>query len=178
MKTRSYIVSAMLACVLAGGSMMGCASTQPPPGTYTPAVTKTFQADELIKALDAVVVTAKNFNATTGTLHLSDANTKLVIDSSEIVGAGLYAWGQGATTLAALKIAIDSAQLTPGRLTIARLAIDKAITDHGAGASALYIVKDVYATLRATVAVDSGKNPTLAVALDAVDAVIAVIPIQ
>ena len=173
------LLTILLACALGLGTMTGCAlNPQPPAGTYSAAGTKAFNADQLLKDLSAVGQTARNLNATTGTEHLTDKDTAMVRDASLIAAAGLNAWGTGATTLGAFKASLDAAPLPAGLPTTIRAAVDQAITDHGAGASTLYVVVDVYKTLRANISVDGAKNPKLAAVLGAVDAGIAAIPIQ
>jgi hypothetical protein len=162
--------------------LSGCATVSPPAGTYTPAVTQTYQADQLIKDLAAIGQTARNLNATTGAEHLSDLNTSRIRDFSLIAGAGVNAWGNGATTLAAAAAGLDSAALPTGVLSVARAAFVRAIAAHGAGASALYIVIDVYQSLRRPppegITIDAVKNPTLLAVLNAIDADIAALPVH
>lgn len=171
----------LFAILLAGTAAPGCASGRPPAGTYAPDVTRTFNADQLTKDLIAAGQTARNLNATAGAEHLSDQDTVYIRDFSLISGAALYAWGQGATTLQAASAALDTlpaGYLPPAYLVPARAAFDKAVADHGAGASALFVVVDIYKTLRANVSVDATKNPKLTALLGSIDAGIAAIPIQ
>lgn len=179
---RKLIPAIFLACALGLGSatMPACASA-PPAGTYTPEVTRTFNADQLTKDLIAAGQTARNLNATSGAEHLSDQDTVYIRDFSLIAGASLYAWGQGATTLVSAKAALDTlpaGYLPAAYLVPARAAFDRAITDHGAGASALTVVVDIYKTLRVNVSIDATKNPKLTALLGSIDAGIAAIPIQ
>lgn len=92
----------VLACALAGAaalSMPSCASLQPPPGTYDAPTLRTRNADEAVKALQALSDTAINMNAAKGAAHLSDLNTSFVRDFVLSAGAGLAAWGNGTGTL-------------------------------------------------------------------------------
>lgn len=91
--------SLVLALVLALGSY-GCASVQPPAGTYTTAGLKAFNGDETLKALTALSQTAVNLNATTGREHLTDRDTALVRDFALSAGDGVLAYSQGRGTLA------------------------------------------------------------------------------
>lgn len=180
-------IGAVILAVVLGGAMLGAAvftsacASAPPAGTYSPVVTKAYNADQLVKDLIALGQTARNLNAVSGQEHLTDRDTAYIRDGSLIAGAGLYAYGQGATTLLTAKAALDT--LPPGYLpaqylTPARAAFDQAIIDHGAGASALYVVVDVYKTLRKNISVSATTNPKLTLVLGAVDAGIAAIPLQ
>lgn len=152
----------------------GCA-TNPPPGTYSPGGQRAYDATQLLKDVDAVGATARNLNALQGADHLSDKDTGIVRDVCLVVAAGLNAWGSGAATLSAFKVSLDTLQLpAASALALARSAVDQAIVDHGASASVLYIVVDVYHTLRSKITV----GPKLAVVLGVVDAGIAQIPLS
>lgn len=181
---RRTLIGTTLGAILLGCALFvtvpGCALKAPPAGTYTSAGDRAWKADQLLKDLQAAGQTARNLNgiALPNKEHLSDKDTALVRDFSLIAGAGLNAWGSGATTLAAARASIDTANLPPGLLSAARAAFDQAVTDHGAGAGTLFIVIDVYKSLRANISVDAVKNPKLAVVLGALDASIAAIPPQ
>lgn len=90
----------LLALVLGAATLPACAVTRPPPGTYTEAGLKAFDADQLLKDLTALSSTAINLNAEKGKLHLKDRDTALIRDFTLSAGAGLVAYGQGQGTLA------------------------------------------------------------------------------
>jgi hypothetical protein len=169
----------LLACLPLATMNASCASGgMPPPGTYDAAGTKAFKADQLLKDVRAAGQTARNLNAVSGAGHLSDLDTAHIRDFSLVAGAGLNAWGSGATTLNAARASIDAANLPPGNATTLRAAFDQAVIDHGGGASTLTIVIDVYKVLRARISVSASQNPKLTAILGAVDAGIASIPAQ
>ena len=76
---------------------------QPPAGTYSAQGTKAFNADQILKDLQALSETAINLNATSGAEHLSDANTRIVRDLTLTTGAAVNSYGTGATTLDTIK---------------------------------------------------------------------------
>lgn len=156
-------------------AMTACSHLNPPAGTYTPAVTQTYQADVLIKDLDALGQTARNLNAlpTTDKEHLSDLTTSKVRDVSLIMGAGINAYGNGATTLQGLKTSLDSITLAPGLLTAARMAVDQAILEHGAQANTMLFVKDVFTSFMNGLPPTTITNKSLAAALAAVQGALA-----
>lgn len=93
----------LLACLLASTAAVstpGCAATQPPAGTYSATGLKAFNADQLLKDIEALSETARNLNAATGQLHLKDVDTALVRDFALSAGAGLQAYANGNGTLA------------------------------------------------------------------------------
>jgi hypothetical protein len=108
-----------LILVLALAGLPACASAPP---TYSTAGQKAFNADQLLKDIDALGQTARNLNATTGTLHLSDRDTAYVRDFSVSASAGLLAYGQGQGTLAVVVAAYHNLQ---GQLSADAKANDK-----------------------------------------------------
>lgn len=98
---------------------IGCASAPP---NLTPVGQKAFNADQLLKDIDALGQTARNLNATTGQLHLSDRDTAYVRDFSISASAGILAYGQGAGTLAIVVTAYHNLQ---GQLSADAKANDK-----------------------------------------------------
>jgi hypothetical protein len=167
----------LLVALLAGWTMPGCASA-PPKGTYTAAGEHAWTAHQLLRDLTAVSQTAINLNATTGRLHLHDSDTALVRDFTLIAGAGLNAWGSGASTLEAARASADIAQLPAGVASAARAAFDQAVIDHGAGASTLVLVIDSYKAFRAKLSIDASQNPKLSALLAAIDAEISAMPVS
>ena len=97
----------MLALVL---TLAGCGGVvvQPPPGTYDAATSRHYSADQLITAIDAVVQTAGNLNATTGKLHLSDLDTSIVLKSAGAMSAAVQSYATGSSTAASVRTAIDA----------------------------------------------------------------------
>jgi hypothetical protein len=96
--------AALTVAVLAVAGLQACAvHQQPPAGTYSPAGTRAFNADQLLRDLQAVSQTAINLNAQTGKLHLSDADTALVRDFALSAGAALASYGTGGSTLAQIR---------------------------------------------------------------------------
>lgn len=85
-------------------SLPGCAS-HPPAGTYSDVGLKAFDADQLLKDVQALSQTAINLNATTGKLHLSDIDTAFVRDFALGAGAGLQAYANGNGSLSVVAVA-------------------------------------------------------------------------
>lgn len=162
------LAAIVLAIGLVAGASAGCASARPPAGTYTQPVQHAWDATEALHALTALAQTAKNLNAQSGQLHLSDRNTAYVRDNSLLVGAFLNAYGEGATTLGAVGVAIDRLQLPPGVGLAVRNALSRAIVDHGAGASVLVLVRESYGAFTSGLAIDASQHPKLVAVLQAV----------
>lgn len=99
----------LLACVLGAGafSLPACAATQPPAGTYSDVGLKAFNADQLLKDVQALSETAINLNAMQGKEHLKDRDTALVRDFALSAGAGLLAYGNGQGSLGVVVAAFD-----------------------------------------------------------------------
>lgn len=108
-----------LVLVLCLSTLVGCAKAPP---NLTPAGQKAFNADELTKDITALWETAKNLNATTGKLHLSDRDTAYIRDFSLAAGSALLAYGQGAGKLAIVATAYHNLQ---GQLSIDAKANDR-----------------------------------------------------
>lgn len=120
--TKRFVGPAVLlfACVLAGAGLPACASA-PPAGTYSDTGLKTFNADQVLKNVQALSETAINLNAQTGPLHLSDRDTALVRDFALSAGAGLQSYANGSGTLVIVSKAYHE--------LIARLSVDAKVND-------------------------------------------------
>ncbi len=96
-----------------------CASAPP---NYSTAGAKAYNADQLLRDIDALGQTARNLNAETGKLHLSDRDTAYIRDFSLSASAGILAYGQGSGTLAIVVAAYHNLQ---GQLSADAKANDK-----------------------------------------------------
>lgn len=110
-----------LVLALCLASTLGCASA-PPAGTYSDTGLKTFNADQVMKDVQALSETAINLNATTGKTHLSDRDTALIRDFALSAGAGLQSYASGSGTLSI--VATSYHQL------IAKLSTDAKLNDN------------------------------------------------
>jgi hypothetical protein len=168
-RLRSLVV--IIALTTASASQLAC--TPQAQIATTPDAARAQKASSILKVLTAFATTAQNLNAQQGQLHLTDKVTADVKTYTLLSGVFVNAWGSGATTLAAAKTSLDSAQLDAATLQAARAAIDKAIVDHTAGASTLVVVVDAYTAFRASLPVDA--SSLLASALTIVDGVMSVL---
>jgi hypothetical protein len=150
---------------------------QPPPGTYTPAVTRTYNADQFMKDLNALSQTARNLNATKGKEHLSDLDTQYVKDFTLAAGAGLLAYGQGATTIATARAMLDTFNLPPGDLATVRAIFDQDVTKLGSNNTVLVLVRDAWQVLKGKVSINFGSNTALSTILSLIDAQVEALPI-
>jgi hypothetical protein len=168
----------LLACVLAGAAFTIPACVKTPPN-LSPAAAMAFKADQLLKDLQAASATAISLNAIQGKLHLSDKDTAIVRQFALVAGAGLNAYGTGATTLNAARLSVDSLALPqPGAATAVRAAFDQAVADHGAGASVLQVVRDAYGAFLGGLSIDGKKHPELVAVLETIGFAINAIPAQ
>lgn len=97
----------LIVLVLCLASITGCASAPP---SYSAQGAKAFNADQLLKDINALSETARNLNATTGKLHLSDRDTAYVRDFSLSAGAAILAYGQGSGKLGIVVTAYHNLQ--------------------------------------------------------------------
>lgn len=98
---RRRIGLTLAACALLTATVLsagGCASNQPPAGTYTQPVLNQYNATPLKQAILALSQTAITMNAATGATHLSDANTMLVRDFALQASASIDAWVAGSSS--------------------------------------------------------------------------------
>jgi len=108
-----------LVLVVCLAALPACASAPP---NYSAQGVKAFNADQLLKDIDALGQTARNLNAETGKLHLSDRDTAYIRDFSLSAGAALQAYGQGSGTLG---IVITAYHHLQGQLSADAKANDK-----------------------------------------------------
>lgn len=97
----------LCALVTAGVSTAAC-PPKPPAGTYSPTGTRAAAADQGLKDLTAVSQTAINLNATTGRLHLSDRDTRLVRDAVLAIGTALDQYAKGTSTAVQVRAGLDT----------------------------------------------------------------------
>jgi hypothetical protein len=119
---KRFIGTAVLVVALASAAFMlpACASA-PPAGTYSDTGLKTFNADQLLKNVQALSETAINLNAQTGSWHLSDRDTALIRDFALSAGAGLQSYANSSGTLLIVSKAYHE--------LIARLSVDAKVND-------------------------------------------------
>jgi hypothetical protein len=108
-----------LVLILCLALVPACASAPP---SYSTAGVQAFNADQLLNDIDALGQTARNLNAQTGALHLSDRDTAYIRDFSLSASAGILAYGQGKGTLA---IVVASYHNLQGQLSVDAKANDK-----------------------------------------------------